>query len=78
MSRTDRHRPEGVQAADPLEQNFFWHDQGGHWGWVQVFYHRTCGCHLCGMRLWRTQENRRRRHEDQRRARDAVKGVEWL
>lgn len=78
MSRTDRHRPHWVQQADPLEQNFYWHDQGQRWGWMQVMIHRTCGCNLCGMGMWRKQDIRKRRHEDQRKAREALKGAEWV
>lgn len=77
MSRTDRHRPHQVQLDDPLEQNWYWFDQGLNWGWRKIPIHRTCGDYWCGMHYHRIEENRKRRHDEQRRVRDAVKGGEW-
>lgn len=77
MSRTDRHRPHRVQLADPLEQNWYFFDQGLNWGWAKIPVHRTCGDRWCGMHYQRIEENRHRRHEEQRRGRDVVKGDEW-
>lgn len=74
MSRTDRHRPHRVQEADPFEQNYYWFERGQNWGWDKIFLHRTCNCRWHGMYYLRTQENRQRRHQDQRRARQALKG----
>ncbi len=78
MSRTDRHRPHQVQVADQAEQNFYWFDSGGSWGWTKAFHHRTCGCRLCGGYYWRKESNRKRRHEDRRKARKVLKGAEWV
>lgn len=77
MAHTDRHRPQRVQLADPLEQDWYWFDQGLAFGWVRMPWYRTCGCRWCGMHFWRIEENRRRRHTEQRMARDVIKGGDW-
>lgn len=74
MSRTDRHKPYRVKVADPYEQRFYWHDQGGKWGWRKVFTFRDCNCRWCGMHFVRKAENRKRRHVDQHLGRQALKG----
>jgi len=79
MSRTDRHRPERVQVDDPFEQRWYWFDQGGSWGWRKVPWYRVCNCrtwYCCGS-TWRRVENRQRRHQAQRLARNVVKGADW-
>lgn len=64
MSRTDRHRPYRVQAADPFEQRFYFFDQGVRWGWRKVFWFRDCNCRSYGCcKSWRLAENRKRRRE---------------
>lgn len=77
MSRTDRHRPYWVKEADPLDQRFYWWDQGTpNHGWRKVFWYRDCNCrawYCCGNH-WRKAETRALRHNDQRRIREALKG----
>lgn len=77
MSRTDRHRPYRVQEADPQEKRFYWYDTGTpKHGWRKVFTFRACNCRTlhCSGTYWRKMENRRRRHDEKRRARAAVQG----
>lgn len=77
MSRTDRHRPWQVQVDDSFEKRFYWYDQGTpKHGWRKVFVFRDCNCrnfYCCGAAP-RKLEIRSRRHNDQRRAREALKG----
>jgi hypothetical protein len=63
--------------ADPLELNWRWFDQGGKWGWTKIPLHQCCNCRLCGRwRSWDTSR-RRERHQEQRMAREALKGGDW-
>lgn len=74
MSRTDRHRPHWVQTDDPFEQRKYWFSDGVFSRWVLTY--RSCNCRQagCSGRVWRQAENRKRRHEERRGQRLAVKG----
>jgi hypothetical protein len=73
MSRTDRHRPAWVQAADPYEKRKS--KEVDEWDYP-VFYFRNCNCRTwyCCLSSWTRRERRQARHEAQRLCRKAVKG----
>jgi hypothetical protein len=74
MSRTDRHRPYHVQAEDPYEQDKYWFPDGEFSRWVVLY--RTCCCrqYWCCSTEPNRHHRRSLRHQDQQRARAAVKG----
>jgi hypothetical protein len=72
VAHTDRHRPHRVQVEDRLENNKYRADDGTVW-----LLHKSCRCRWHGMYYWRHEQNRARRHGEQRSAREALKGADW-
>lgn len=73
MSRTDRHRPHRVQLADPYERRWHRISNGHHVTWWPLYRFGCPNSQHCGG-WWVRLDRRARRHDAQRRLREALKG----
>ncbi|GAB3463896.1 hypothetical protein AB1207_11870 [Kineococcus endophyticus] len=70
MSRTDRHRPQRVQVADPAEPHRVQGSADHVW-----LLHRACGHPGCSLRPESRRANRRERRAARQAARAVVEGL---